>query len=58
MKPIHVFQCKQDCCLVQVPSRRFWFVRTPKGRETWSSFESAMAYARYEATQLPQEVTA
>jgi hypothetical protein len=58
MKPIHVFQCKKDCCLVQVPSKRFWYVRTPKGQETWSSFTSAMAYAGYEAAHLPQEVTA
>jgi hypothetical protein len=58
MKPIHVYQCKDDCCLVQVPSKRFWYVRTPKGQETWSSFASAMAYAGYEAALLPQEVTA
>lgn len=58
VRPIRVYQCKGDCCLAQVPSRRFWFVRTPKGRETWSTFESAMNYARYEATQLPLEVTA
>jgi hypothetical protein len=49
MRPIRVYQCKQDCCLVQVPSRRFWHVWTPQGRETFSSFRDATFYAGYMA---------
>jgi len=29
MKPIRVFQCQDDCCLVQVPSKRFWYIDAP-----------------------------
>jgi hypothetical protein len=58
MKPIHVYQCKKDCCVVRVPSKRFWFVRTPAGRETFSSFRDATFYAGYVASAIPQEVTA
>lgn len=58
MRPIRVYQCKKDCCVVRVPSRRFWYVRTPKGRETFSSFRDAAYYAGWEALRLPQEVTA
>jgi hypothetical protein len=58
MKPIKVYQCKGDCCVVRVPSKRFWYVRTPQGRETFSSFRDATFYAGYTATVLPQEVTA
>jgi hypothetical protein len=58
MRPIRVYQCKQDCCVVQVPSRRFWYVRTPKGRQTFSSFRDATFYAGYVADTEPLEVTA
>lgn len=58
MKPIKVYQCKADCCVVRVPSKRFWYVRTPKGRETFAHFRDAAFYAGYEAAHLPQEVTA
>ncbi|MDQ5860639.1 MAG: hypothetical protein M3536_00040 [Actinomycetota bacterium] len=58
MRPIRVYQCKQDCCLVRVPSKRFWYVRTPTGRETFSSFLSAAFFAFAVAGALPQEVTA
>lgn len=58
MKPIHVYQCKQDCCIVRVPSKRFWYVRTPKGRETFTNFRAASFYAGFQATRLPLEVTA
>ena len=58
MKPIKVYQCKQDCCVVRVPSRRFWYVRTPQGRETFSSYRDAAYFAGYAAAALPQEVTA
>jgi hypothetical protein len=49
MRPIRVYQCTGDCCLVRVPSRRFWYVRTPQGRETFSSFRDATFYAGYVA---------
>lgn len=58
MKPIRVYQCKQDCCIVRVPNRRFWYVRTPRGRETFDNFRDAAFYAAWEALHLPQEVTA
>jgi hypothetical protein len=58
MKPIRVRQCKDDCCLVQVPSRRFWYIDTPMGRETYSNFREAIFYAAWAGAHLPQEVTA
>lgn len=58
MRPIHVYQCKQDCCIVRIPSKRFWYCRTPKGRETFSSFGSAIQFATYMAPLVVQEVTA
>ena len=59
MKPIHVYQCKDDCCLVQVPSRRFWMIEDALGdKTTYSSFREAIALAQQIALHLPQEVTA
>jgi hypothetical protein len=58
MKPIKVYQCKADCCVVRVPSKRFWYVRTPQGRETFHNFHYAAVYAGWVADSLPQEVTA
>lgn len=58
MKPIRVFQCKQDCCVVRVPSKRFWYVRTPSTLNTWTTWAGAMNDAAYLAAALPQEVTA
>ena len=58
MKPIKVYQCKGGCCRRQSPSRRFWYVRTPKGRETFTNFREATYYAGFEALSLPLEVTA
>ena len=55
---IRVYQCKQPCCAIQPPSRRFWYVRTPRGRETFSSFRDAASFAWYTADNTPQEVTA
>jgi hypothetical protein len=57
-RPIRVFQCKQDCCLVSVPSKRFWYVRTPSTLETHTSFRAAINDAACLAKGLPQEVTA
>jgi len=58
MKPIRVYQCRGKCCKVQEPSRRFWLVRTPAGREAFPHFRDALHYAGHVAAQLPQEVTA
>lgn len=60
MKPIKVYQCKGDCCVVRVPSKRFWFANVP-GREyptTHTSYLAAIFDAQHAATQLPLEVTA
>ena len=60
MKPIKVYQCKDDCCTVRVPHRRFWYASVP-GREkptTHLSFRNAIFDAQYAATLLPLEVTA
>ena len=59
VKPIRVFQCKDDCCLVQVPSRRFWMIEDALGsKTTYSSFRSAIEIGQQIALHLPQEVTA
>jgi len=42
MKPIRVYQCRDDCCLVQVPSKRFWYVKTPSTTATWTTFADAI----------------
>jgi len=60
MKPIKVYQCKDDCCTVRVPSRRFWYASVP-GREkptTHLSFRDAIFDAQNMALSLPLEVTA
>jgi len=58
MKPIRVYQCKDDCCVVQVPAKRFWFVRTPSTLSTWTTFADATRHAAELSHSLPQEVTA
>jgi hypothetical protein len=55
---IRVFQCKQDCCVVREPSKRFWYVRTPSTLKTWTCFEDAINDADELRQTLPQEVTA
>jgi len=55
---IRIYQCKDDCCLVQVPSKRFWFVRTPSTLATWTTFEDAIRDAAEFARSIPLEVTA
>jgi hypothetical protein len=57
-RPVRVYQCRDDCCLVQVPSRRFWYVKTPSTTATWTSFEDAIRDAAEFARSIPQEVTA
>lgn len=58
MKPIKVYQCKEICCMIRRPSKRFWIVETPDGAEVFTRFRDAAFYAAHEATTLPQEVTA
>lgn len=58
MKPIRVFQCKDDCCVVREPSKRFWYLRTPSTLSTHASFRDAIFTAEQLAQGLPQEVTA
>lgn len=58
MKPIRVYQCNKDCCVVQVPSKRFWFVRTPSTVETHTTWAGAINDAAGLAMGLPLEVTA
>lgn len=55
---IRVFQCKQDCCTVRVPSKRFWYVRTPSTLKTWTNFADAITDAGHLAQHIPMEATA
>jgi len=55
---IRVYQCKDDCCLVRVPSKRFWYVKTPSTTATWTTFPDAIRDASEFARSIPQEVTA
>ena len=56
---IKVYQCKDDCCLVQVPSRRFWCAEyNGKVVATESSRLGALKSAADHIMALPQEVTA
>lgn len=45
MRPIRVYQCKSDCCLVQVPSRRFWITETAGVKTTLTRFGDALGLA-------------
>jgi len=56
---IRIYQCKDDCCLVQVPSRRFWCAKY-RGEvvATESSRLEALKSAAEYIMGLPQEVTA
>lgn len=58
VRPIRVWQCKKSCCTIQAPSKRFWYVRTPNGVSTHTSFRVAREVAFHLARALPQEVTA
>ena len=56
---IRVFQCKQDCCIVQVPSKRFWYVGFYDcEKDTVTSFAAAMEAADKLRNTIPMEVTA
>ena len=59
MRPIRVFQCKDDCCVVRVPSKRFWFVQDAGGyKNTVTSFPAAVELADEIRNSLPVEPTA
>lgn len=44
---IQIHQCKQDCCIVREPSKRFWYIKDAEGtiigQET--KLEAALAVA-------------
>lgn len=50
--PIKVYQCKDDCCLVQVPSRRFWITDTAGVKTTLVRFTDAIGVAAHDAELL------
>lgn len=45
MSVAKISQCKDDCCLVSIPSKRFWYVHVVGGKETVTSFGAALAVA-------------
>lgn len=56
---IRVFQCKQDCCIVRVPSKRFWYVGlVNREKDTVTSFRDAIEAADKLRHSLPMEPTA
>lgn len=42
---IKIHQCKDDCCIVREPSKRFWYVRTADTVDTVTSFGQAVQIA-------------
>lgn len=56
---IRVYQCKEPCCLISPPSKRFWYASyngAVVAQET--SRLAALAKAAEYVMALPQEVTA
>jgi hypothetical protein len=56
---IRIYQCKEPCCLIQPPSKRFWYgefngVKVAQETSRLAAFTSAAEYVM----SLPQEVTA
>lgn len=56
---IRIYQCKEPCCLIQPPAKRFWkgeYLGVVVATETtrMAAFTSAAEYVM----SLPQEVTA
>lgn len=56
---IRVYQCKEPCCMIQPPSKRFWYaeyqgVVVAQETSRMAALQSAAAYVM----ALPQEVTA
>jgi hypothetical protein len=42
---IRIRQCKDDCCVVRIPSKRFWFIEAPGSKDTVTSFGQAVLIA-------------
>lgn len=56
---IRVYQCKEPCCLISPPSKRFWYAEyqgVVVAQET--SRLAALTKAAEHVMSLPQEVTA
>lgn len=56
---IRIYQCKEPCCLISPPSRRFWYasfngVVVAQETSRIAALQSAAEHVR----ALPQEVTA
>lgn len=52
MSRIRVYQCKDDCCLVRVPAKRFWFVEFAGVKTTLTRFSDAIGLAARDAELL------
>lgn len=55
---IRVYQCKDACCMIQPPSKRFWKAEYNGTVFTETSRLAAFAKATEHVMDLPQEVTA
>jgi hypothetical protein len=56
---IRIYQCKDDCCLVQVPSKRFWLAEYDGACVAAETSQmAALKSATDWVMALPQEVTA
>ena len=55
---IRVYQCKEPCCLIQPPSKRFWKAEYQGVVFTGTSRMGAFTAAAEFVMGLPQEVTA
>lgn len=56
---IRIYQCKEPCCLIQPPSKRFWYASyngEVVAQETTRL--AALSKAAEHVMGLPQEVTA
>ncbi|MDQ0854833.1 hypothetical protein QFZ79_002944 [Arthrobacter sp. V4I6] len=46
MRPIRVYQCKQDCCVVRPHSKRFTIITFPDKTETVTNYRLAVESVR------------
>jgi hypothetical protein len=51
-KPIKVYQCKDDCCAVQVPAKRFWIATMAGFATAHAHFSEAIETAAEDAALL------
>lgn len=44
---IRIHQCRQDCCIVREPSKRFWYIKDSEGTiiGTETKLEAALSVA-------------